>query len=1526
MRLLWLVHVITLVLRTVLWSVAFVLALTLSVSLHLQHPIARRVARDITMQFVNGEIRGELEIGRLDLLTLDAIEARFVTMRDGEGRKIIVADKVDLVPDFGKLSIGLIRFEVGRIHNATVRLVDQDGQPSLFTTFNPKQPSTGAGSPLRALVDEVELDDVTLYGQVIQLENVRVEHVHAKGRLAIAKDVEIELHSGSGQMVRPYDFVGHLSNIQGAISTDPVRGVKLALDGRRDDEDIHADLAYRSAAANMPSELQLELHTNKLTPDTLRRVGYAFAGPLDPPLSGDVQLSGPPEELSLNAQVECSAGAATVTGTISSTRGISVHVSSDAIQVDALVEQAPAVRARGLVHISVGPEENAIPEVHAEIGAMRYKGIRIPSFVMDGDLLDKGLRVEKARATQGGQLALRGYIGFDGSTDIHVNAQFAAVQRDPNLSLLAEDLEGSLATTLHIRMPPVDQPTYLDIEGTLELQNAAFGSLHASRVLVKGEAHGDPTLPKLNVEVHTEGTQVLEYHLGNARFTLDGGPNRYAARGEFEAQGQRTFSFDAEVLADRKGFVVQAEPIEFTVGTESWRGALRDLRVLHDESVELGYLRLGSRAQRMEAHGIMRVRGEDSLKADLQNFDVTALRAVLGERFALKFGYADASLELRGDVDKPELSITGALREGKLFELQSVDALYTVTYQDGKLELDTDVNLKEQGGLTLSGTGDLNKDEPDPIAALRGGRYDLKLTGSDLDASLLPQLQETLKGGKLNGSVNARGSLAAATLDGQLAAKDLRVLDWAALQVNTRFKYDRTNVDLNLSAKDAHGTLARTHTTWRVDWQALTSDPKGYLQRMLAEDFRVQGLTPARALDALPFPTPWESPVDLKIGTKFLLTRTAGKVDGEVKATLTPKQRLYDAGCQIAGDSRLTAVLQLGDLGADISFEALLNGSRVSQGKGKIEWPISSLLLGEAKREVPRIDLRGNAVIDHIERMPVLCRHGHGKLQADWSLLRAGRDDPQVAVKLQGELVPHMGAAEGVVSTPLERCARDPLQLTAELGGDRDKLAFSARTKGCSGGPAELDLLLPWHWNATVLTPVPDVSRDTTAKLNLRDAELEPVLDYLPSIRGFSAKANGQLTARVRQGKMNASGQLTLTGGRLYIIPTGQEVTDISLALTANGDWIKVDDMRANIGSGSLSAKGGIGFGGFTPNRMQLGTVLKSFPVQREGIDMAWLTGSAAIVTDFEPSRARTAVKLHSLAVRLPSTTGRTPQALEQHADIVLTTAAPKRVTEKPYTFEFLIDGRNQLTARRNDFEAALSMELAVSYGDPELRVGGYIEFRRGTFELFGKQFVLSRGSLQFDGEPELDPDVSMVAVHRPNLTGSSAVTVNVSGTLSHPAVGFYSDRCPGDGAVVLLVSGRCPNESDIAMTNPNATQNAFALGMLGGILTLGAQSQLSGLIPKIAVESGAQGRGTRVRAGFEVVPPFMRSLVQRVYVQGALSTGSNAGTTGNEPTTNQGLATPDFLIELYFPKNIVGSGRVAPTTRSWGVDVTWEP
>ena len=137
----------------------------------------------------------------------------------------------------------------------------------------------------------------------------------------------------------------------------------------------------------------------------------------------------------------------------------------------------------------------------------------------------------------------------------------------------------------------------------------------------------------------------------------------------------------------------------------------------------------------------------------------------------------------------------------------------------------------------------------------------------------------------------------------------------------------------------------------------------------------------------------------------------------------------------------------------------------------------------------------------------------------------------------------------------------------------------------------------------------------------------------------------------------------------------------------------------------------------------------------------------------------------------------------------------------------------------------------------------------------------------------------------------------------------------------------KTPGEKLIA-TNPIAYSNYFIEETLeAGIALTGTEvKSLRALSPNLR-DSHVEVRWSKSggKAGFEAVPEFMRSFVQRIYVQGALSTGDST-LTSSATTTASNRTTPDFLIELYFPNNIIGSGKVAPATRSWGLDVTWEP
>jgi hypothetical protein len=1005
---------------------------------------------------------------------------------------------------------------------------------------------------------------------------------------------------------------------------------------------------------------------------------------------------------------------------------------------------------------------------------------------------------------------------------------------------------------------------------------------------------------------------------------LDGGPTHYTAQGEFDAKGQKTFNFVADVVANRQGFAIQADPIEFSIGSESWRGLIQDLVVVNEHSVALGLLRLASRAQRLEASGTLRVHGEHQLQAQLQNFDLAAVRALLGsERFALSHGYADASLELRGNSDRPVISVQGAIRQAVWPGLDMADVLYTVDYQNGRLEFDTEAELNSRGTLHLAGQGELDAAIADPREALRSGLYNLALTATAVDLRLFPALRGVIDSGLLSGSLEAQGGLDAITLSGGLTASRMVLHGWAPVEFSSQFQYNHDTLSATLQVKDKVADWLTADLSWSIGWHRL-QDPLMAARDLLANDFSLRGQTFDRALDALAFALPIGAHWPLRLASTFTLARELGQLRGTLDTQLKAEQPLVDESCQLSAGSALRTSWQLSNDHADLTFEGQLDGRTVASGQGAMDWPFDAYARGLPVSQPPVAAWSGRADIDRIERVPVLCQHGAGELHARWDSQALFSDSPSASFEANAAITPMLRVPSGSHYQVVSACESDPLRVELSAHTQAKQITWQAQSHGCLAGGSTLHGSTPVLWDEAHKLPTLDDTRLHAIELELHNAQLKPLLNYTPGVLGFSAIGTGQIKARAQHGRVSYQGQLSVSEGQLYAVGMGRELRDIGWTWVASGNWMKLDHVHAAAGRGAIDAAGGLGFDGWLPHRLQLALLLKDFPVEREGMELAALTGNAALIGELEPARARVAVKLHALSIRLPDASSRALQTLEPNPDISLGNAGTRlRKATTPYVVEFAVEGSRAISARRNDFEASLATQLAIEYRDPELRVGGFVEFRRGNFEVFGKRFEINRGGMRFDASAALDPEVNLVAIHQPDTAGAAPVFVNVSGTLSEPTVEFYSDQCP-EAAVVLLVSGRCPTEtSSSGYSDASGTQDAFAAGIIGGILTLGARRELGGLIPRLAVESSARGTRTRVKAGFEAVPKFMRSLVQRVYVQGALSTADNTAT---DTSAQASVTTPDFLLELYFPNSIVGAARAAPTVRSWGLDITWEP
>jgi autotransporter translocation and assembly factor TamB len=415
------------------------------------------------------------------------------------------------------------------------------------------------------------------------------------------------------------------------------------------------------------------------------------------------------------------------------------------------------------------------------------------------------------------------------------------------------------------------------------------------------------------------------------------------------------------------------------------------------------------------------------------------------------------------------------------------------------------------------------------------------------------------------------------------------------------------------------------------------------------------------------------------------------------------------------------------------------------------------------------------------------------------------------------------------------------------------------------------------------------------------------------------------------------NGTVRIDDGHVQMIGLGQQLVNVRGKVIFNGKWAQLVDLRAEDGNGRTRIQGGIGFDGLRPTRVRISLNSNKFPVRREGSILATLTGNARFSAAIADDRMDARLKVTSLSVALPDDPSSGIQELEHHPDLIVDGIVPGEDDESdPFIVHMQIDARQPFWVRRSDFSIQVASELDITYEQSELYIEGYARLRRGFFDLFGKHFILQRGTLNFDGSSELNPEVNIQAMHELSTGSGVSVTMTVDGRLRTPTVEFTSTHpdCQERSQVIdLLISGRCSGSDRGGNVGAAEEQTAsFLAGITAGILTLGARREFGDLIPVISIETGQGGfASTRARLGYQadtIIPKFMKPYVLGAYVEGAfpLATSDEQAQQQQQQQQyqQQGSGTR-FLLELQFPYSLVGTTQYWPPG-TWGFDLTWEP
>ncbi|MBZ0120235.1 MAG: translocation/assembly module TamB, partial [Sandaracinaceae bacterium] len=408
---------------------------------------------------------------------------------------------------------------------------------------------------------------------------------------------------------------------------------------------------------------------------------------------------------------------------------------------------------------------------------------------------------------------------------------------------------------------------------------------------------------------------------------------------------------------------------------------------------------------------------------------------------------------------------------------------------------------------------------------------------------------------------------------------------------------------------------------------------------------------------------------------------------------------------------------------------------------------------------------------------------------------------------------------------------------------------------------------------------------------------------------------------------MHLRGRLELSEGRIQIRGLGQHLHDIDGQLILEDDEAVFPEdrpVRARDAGGEATLFGRVRFEGLMPREASLTLRADGFPIRREGAIVASLTGQALLGGAITERQTTSRLRTRDFEVRLPEQGLGSLQGLDPHTEVHVVgdeRRAGGSATEA-YALEVDIDASQPFDVIRSDFTARVRAQLHATYQDPALRVRGQAEILRGTFEIFGKRFELSQGSLMFNPDStDLDPRVNVTAVYEIPGRSGATVTVRVDGPLSDLHVEFTSTETNDRGEIIaLLLTGGRRDSGDAVR---DATQQAanFISGVVAGILTLGLREEFGDVIPVLAIESQGLG-GTRIRVGRpvnELIPDFLRDIVTGAYVEGFLvaaaqGQGGASGGVGGGAT-----------LELTFPYNILFRGTYVPVDNG-SMDVFYEP
>jgi hypothetical protein len=1043
----------------------------------------------------------------------------------------------------------------------------------------------------------------------------------------------------------------------------------------------------------------------------------------------------------------------------------------------------------------------------------------------------------------------------------------------------------------------------------------------------------------LDLELDGAAVRVAGYPIGNGTAILTGGPDAYTATGEFAAQGGRRAEFQARVEVNEGVYRLDVDTIELAVGEHWWRGSVSNATLDPEKGLSFDRILMGRGPQRLEAHGVWLFDGPDDIRADLDNFDLALLKILYPEEAPDFTGGVDLHFEFRGDLDKePTIVAEGTLTDANLWDISPVNAAYLIHYDKSLLDADAQVDLGGRGNFTMSTTGFVEAVPGGIGASLREGVYETTLSTGAMDLTLLelffeedpPDVQ-----GYADASIRFSGPIDTPAFKGSIDIPALTVEGWGPVELASAFRYEYGALLAQVRLADDEGELIETEGSLLVDLVRLGQVPGEAVEALATSPWRVSMRMPPRRLSAFPKALSDRLVPDadrLQLAASLTLAGGAFRTRGDFHSAIDWLSDSSEGLCGSESNPRATLRAHLEEGVTVLAMDGVVGDAKVLDLEASSETPLDQWLQNAEIPSWPVTRVSADFYEAPTENLPYLCRYAAGVLSAQLKATGLFSDDPKLSFSMASDELRarriEPARRTGMVNTILETPpSRNRISAAYEDGiGEMD-----VDMQWWNGGVTTLSAKVPLIWDSENPVPVLAKRGDVSGSANFDRMPLQAVLAWMAGVVNVEGILQGSVTAQGRVRDPSFVGSVELSDGRVNLRAVGQTLEDVTGRAIFDEDGVAVTDLRATDTNGTAEVDGRVGFKKLQLKKMDFTVRADKFPLRSEGSIMARLDGSARMMAKFEDEGIDGEVRLKKLELDIPESTA-TPQDLARHPEVFFIgeTYEPIRRTDA-YEVKLKIRSEDRLVIRSRDqgfyVEATAKLDTRVA---EEFTVEGTVNLHKGSFQVFGKRFEIRSGNMIFDGKPEMDAKVDLVARH--SLRGSNdTVTVVVSGRLSNPTIEFKSNVPTTSEAqvIALLVTGSTRQQRGVNTSTAQASQDTtnFLTGVAAGLFSASLQSQFGGFAPTFGITQGqgvADGTegDTAVQVGFSVDSVLPDNVpIRGLYVEGQFVARRNEG----GPNTTAQAQRPGFLIEALWPLSFVTTGTFAPPS-NWSIDVTWEP